>query len=307
MRHLVFRSLFLFGYAFFPLIVFSKWDITPSLTLQELYSDNINLNYERNSEFVTEVAPLINFDNKNTLHPIFGFYRVQGLYFAKSNRENRIYQQALVNTQTSFLHRSLKLNAIADHTQQILFPQTEIGVDNIHGSRRSDVSRVMVGPDFIHPLSKWLKSFWSYRYGQVYFHEDNVENSHLQQATWNLGSRNTTHFDFSSNVDWEHTQQDTLRIAESFNAMATLGYRLGPKFRAYAAGGYEEHEGQGLNNALDGTRWHIGAQFAPTRNTFLDGNWGRRSFGETYNLHALWKRKKQSFLLTYQEDITNYF
>lgn len=285
-----------------------KWDISPELTLQELYSSNIDLmpSGYRQTELVTEVAPSLLIRNTSQKSPIEAFYRAQGVHYSQDKRNDKIYHQGLISGQPQLLKDHLTFDLRADHSQTVLFPSNQVSVDNLRGSQRANVSRALVGPELKHNLGKKLKAFWKYTFGRIMYDQASSDvNTH--QAKAHIESERLHRVFVSADANWNQTERKSETLSETFDGLMTFGYQITAKLRPYASWGYEDYRGQQGFNNLDGQRWHIGLLYAPSERMSLNGYYGHRSFGQDIMGSVSWVQKYQSFSASYQQSITNYF
>ncbi len=280
---------------------------TPEVSLQQLYTSNVDLvGVGEEAELVTELAPSLTFDNNKASEPVFGYYRAQGIHYARNRRDDKVYQQALFHGETLQLRRHLKLEVTASHDQTILFPANQISIDNIRGTRRTNVSQYLLGPTLSHKIGALFNATWQYQFGQIFYHED-FPDSDVMQASGIIESAPERKIYFRAQAEWDKTSQELADNLETFNSQATLGYQIGAKLRPYASFGYDDYTGQFGFRDLDGTHWHIGARYTPSARLTIDAYYGERLFGDTYFFSLDWLKKRDVLNISYTEEITNFF
>lgn len=286
----------------------AKWDFSPSLSIQELYSSNIDLlpSDSREAELVSELSPSILILNNHLKSPVTLFYRAQGIHYAQSKRDNKIYQQALFHGHPSLFGEHLRFNIHADHGQTILFPSQTIAIDNSRGSQRTNVSRVLIGPEFSHKIGSHLKALWKYAFGHLIYQEGTNDVS-THQFDAKLESKSWHRLSMNTHIRWDQTVREHETLNEKIDGLFTLGYQLTQKLSPYASLGYEDNQGLSDLQSLNGKRWHIGLLYTPTRRLSLNGYYGRRSFGQDWMGRVTWFHKHQSLSASYEQSITNYF
>ena len=132
----------LFGLSF---LVSAEWEITPSLTLSETYTDNVSLGAgllgagagvpvrpgEKRSDFVTQINPAISIVGSNRRFTLDSFYRMNNLIFAKDSDLNRIRHQLNSTATANIVEDFLFIDGSALIVQQnlsLLGPQTTSNV-----------------------------------------------------------------------------------------------------------------------------------------------------------------------------------
>lgn len=288
--------------------IHAKWKVEPDLSAQELYTSNIDLRPrdERESEWVVEVAPMLRIDNQSKKNPISGYYRAQGLHYKRASRQDKVYHQGLVKLEKHLVHDRLNFSLIGDHSQNVLFPSNQVSLDNIRGANTVNVSRFLLGPEIKNNLGKRFESRARYQFGYVNYHQD-VPNAVTHDADIDIHTRQASRWTLGLNAHWDTTRQDSRELAEQFDGLVTAGYYVTQRFRPYIAWGYEDHTNQRGFSDLDGSRWHAGIFYAPSKRWTIDGYYGRRTFGNTYYFNSTWYKKHSSWTASYSEEITNFF
>lgn len=284
----------------------ASWHLTPDLNIQELYSSNIDLTVNPQSEWVTNISPSLTLDNRNQRNPMQAFYRAQGYHYVNNAREDRIYHQALLQANKNFLQNRVNFSASADHAQTVLFPSNQLTVDNIRGSNTTNVSRMVAGPRINHNLGSKLRADYRYQLGHVLYHQS-VPNALTHDADMNISSIHQGRMTFDGKAHWDTTRQDSQSIGESFDSLVTVGYFISKKIRPYVAYGYEKHTNAPNLSSLDGPRWHAGLYYQPYKRVSFDGYWGERAFGDSYSFSGSWLKKNGVVSISYSEEVTNFF
>ena len=127
----------------------AKWDIVPTLSVAETYTDNVSLapNALKQSDWVTQVTPGISMTATGARLKFNASYNPQITYYAQGSQGNQIYQQLNATGNAELTEKLLFVDAGANVSQQnvsLLGPQTTSNV-NTTGNRAT------VGTYFVSP------------------------------------------------------------------------------------------------------------------------------------------------------------
>lgn len=249
-----------------------EWQITPSLELAEIYSDNIGLarSGREEGEFVTEITPGVSVRGEGARLRAAADYRLQNLFYL--DESEFITNHRFAGSATAELAEdALFLDADGTATQVLLEPEVGFGGGNIARANRTDVYTLRMSPYYVQDLGGFARFLARYTYGITRF-EEGVSDSDLSRIGLSLGSgRHFTRFGW--NLDYYDQSLDRERAAAgvgggdvdsqvaTFNARYALTERFSLLYRA----GDEEHEFEvpisGFENGsyqAGGFAWQIG-------------------------------------------------
>ncbi len=157
----------------------ANWDIKPSITLREIYSDNIALEDEqKNDDWVTDISPrvLITADG-NRLDLQFD-YSLQNLIYSNDSDRNNSNHRLNTSLKTELVEDLLFFDARARVSQQLVDIREGLSTDRISGSQNAeDVYGYSLSPYFTPKLGDYLSAEIRYTYDYVDSEDDNNINS----------------------------------------------------------------------------------------------------------------------------------
>lgn len=289
------------------------WKITPSLNLQETYTDNVRLATSGNekSDFITQINPGISVSGTGSHLKLNGSYTMQNIFYASDSGSNSINHQLSANGNVELLDDLFFVDGRASISQQNISafgPQT-IDNTNITGNR-TDVKTYSISP-YIHLHFKNFASLESrYTHDAVSTGSGGLSDSQsdrillsLNSGTdfgrlgWGLNySKQRIGFDSQSSTTQSSTDLETYS--------GNLSYRVTPQFSLTATGGEEKNNYLSLTGKSGGTFWTGGFEWKPSQRTSISASAGQRFFGNTYALKVDHRSRRTLWSVDYSEDIT---
>ncbi|MGB4497478.1 MAG: hypothetical protein WBI40_02165, partial [Methylococcaceae bacterium] len=137
--------------------------VTPSVSMQEIYSDNINLDPsgQEKSAFVTDVSPGISISGQSAKSTLNLNYRMQNLYNAQGSNDVKTLNQLQYNSHTTFIQNRLFLDSQSSISQQNI-SSDNIANDNISGGAGNSTTVSTFG---LTPY--WTPQFGNYASGTL--------------------------------------------------------------------------------------------------------------------------------------------
>ncbi|WP_163834606.1 TIGR03016 family PEP-CTERM system-associated outer membrane protein [Spartinivicinus ruber] len=285
----------------------AQWTITPSITVEDTYSDNINLSSNNEqSDQVLEIVPAVRIQGEGRRLRLNFDYNAQGLHYFENTNDDEVNHRLQSGLSSELIENHLFLDATANISQQLIDERRGGSSDNISGSNNlSDVFTYEINPYWKQKLSSDVETELGVRYNEVNYSEnDNGSDSSGQSLYWSANSApgvGPIFWRFNYNydeVDYD-SQNDTERQSESI----LVGYQWTPKFNTSLTVGYEsqDNDAENIRNDTDGAFWIAGMDWALSRKTSLSAQYGKRYYGDTYGFNLSHQRKRSTFTLSYSE------
>lgn len=270
------------------------WSITPTIQMQEIFSDNITLSSkDKKSAFVTSVSPGVSIIGQSAKHMLNLNYTMQNLYNANGNNGVDIHNQLAFNSQHTFIPDKLFLQTSSSISQQNI-SNTRTVSDNISGSgNRSNVSTVSVSP-------YWTPHFGNYADGVFRLNMSTVTsdaNSSQLSGTNNLFSDTLTVGESAQlnsgtefqRVGWNASFNNTKNYRSggqdvSFqNLSGTIRTYINKYFNVFATAGYSDNSYKSVTNSnSNGFFYTYGARWTPSEHYYIEGGWGNNKYVTVY-------------------------
>ncbi|SJM95103.1 conserved hypothetical protein [Crenothrix polyspora] len=273
-----------------------NWRLTPSIQLQEIYSDNINLASadKAKSALVTSLSPaalIIWRVGKSSLNLR---YTMQNLYNAQGNGDVTVFHQLQFNAHNVLSQNRLFVDSRSSIGQQNI-SNTRLASDNLSG-RTTTVTTFGISPT-------WLPHFGNYANGTVRVNADTFSSGANTSATGGLSDSETVseivQFNSGSKfkrIRWSagFNNSQTYRTGGgdvSFqNSSVTLRTYLDKHFSVFATGGHSANhyvtQINGNPNSNNGFFYTFGGRWSPSTHYWLEAGGGNNSYA-TVNISPM--------------------
>lgn len=286
-----------------------KWEVVPSLTVTETFSDNIFLAEEaaKQSDWVTQVIPAISIAGSGPRLRLNLTYAPEFIYYAEGSREQDVF------------HRG---NAVvtAELAKQLLFVEGGARVDQYNisllgpltaGNVNITQNRTTASTAYVTPYLQ--RDFGSAFRGEARFTASTFKSDDPTLLADNDATRinlrltsgpahKVLTWDFvykKEDIDYE-TRQETLTEVLTADARRLISSSVGLLGQV----GYEKYD-SGIPGALvEDSRWSAGLEWTPTARTRVVATAGQRFFGDTYGFDFRHRTRLTTWSASYSEDIT---
>ena len=302
--------------AFFVCPVWAaKWDIVPTFSAQESYTDNVSLSADgsQRGEWVTQLRPAVSIQGTGPRLRLNATYSADLL--VRSERETREFRnQFLGDAQAELLQQLLFVDVRGSVSQQnisLLGPQAESNINT--SSNRTNVRSFLVSPYLRHTFGTSAQGEARFTYSTVRTgSEESLSNSDANRInlslfsgpsfklySWNISYSRET-------IDYAATQQRQVQQDVTTENIAATGRRLiTPQFSLTSTVGYEKSNYLTLGAPPEGAFWNTGFEWTPTDRTRLAAAIGRRYFGDNNFLEFHHRTRLTVWNVSYSEAITN--
>lgn len=299
-----------------PASAVSGWDIIPSVSLKETYTDNVNLQSSELAEgqFVTELTPALSIGHTSRRLYLRSTFRVRAFAFTDHSvsGENRSANEFSLNSKATLIDDLLFLNLSGSRAQQTIsaFGQQYAGNDYANANR-APVTTYSFSPYAVH-------SFGSTANLLLRFSRDSVQSSKTAQgAVTGLG--NTTGTTVSANlssgrafrsVSWnvgysDQTQESSITDDTKSQVLNTqLRYRVQPTVSLLVNAGYDKYDYSALGGVTKGASYSAGFDWNPSTRTRVEATVGHRFVGSTKSLLVTHRSRRTVWNISYNDTIT---
>lgn len=271
--------------------VFAKnYRLRPGISVQELYSDNINLasNGEKDAAMVTEVSPFLTFNGQGARNRINAAFRLENLFFHGISRDRNTFFQGQLESTTRLWANSFFLDLRGTHSQANTSNRGRVAVDNIsQGGGRAEVTTYTVSPFWNINFGGYALGEARFTYAEVKINNDDNTNTDISDSRileekitlrsgnkfdvwgWELGiaNRKENRLD-SDNPDIHY-----------FNTFGELNLRVLKRFVVFTRVGYADNDlGIDQLNSDNGVYYQGGVRWRPTNSFTLSAAGGNNSF-----------------------------
>lgn len=290
----------------------ADWRVTPTFSVLETYSDNVNLSSQnQKSGFTTQIAPGVTVSGKSVGRVKLDVnYSLQDVISLGEVQRNRLYHQLAGTANAELVDQTLYMDARANIGQQNISYLGPQGTDTTTGdtSNITTVSTYSLSPYLRHKFGSVATGEARVTHDQVFYSSGGVANSTSNAVALNLNSGQSFNDVFwglnykNSKITSDISQSDR----ESKSTSGTLGYNLTPKFRLFTSAGNETNTYATAPGAsTGGSFWSAGFGWTPTDRTSIQASYGRRFFGKTYSLDLSHRTRMTTWSAKYSQDVTD--
>lgn len=254
------------------------WRLTPSLSMSEIFSDNLNLSSDaQEAGFVSEVAPGISLYGASPWSTANLNYRLQGLYNAGGSDAVDINHQLQMNSLYQAVRNTLFIETSSSISQQNA-SNSFIAADNISGTgNRVETKTFNISPYWTPHFGQYASGLFKVGYNRASFDSASNSNqdatqfaisdseSYLKQASIYSGSyfnRGSWGIDYSGTDNKRAAGNDVNFESYSGNGR----YYLNRNFNLFGQAGYENNEFQTVtSSSKNGFFYTFGGQWRPSQ------------------------------------------
>jgi uncharacterized protein (PEP-CTERM system associated) len=261
------------------------WRLTPSISLTETWSDNINLagSEAARSDLVTEVTPTLSFRGKGSRVTIDGTVSVPVLFYLRTGAYNdNFYPLADIRGQVEAIEKFFYVEGLVSVTQPFLTPFGAQPGDLTNATQNRYTSSVYRVSPFIKRETPG---------GIQYLLRNDSTWANLDGAP--IDTSNSYTSEWTGRVDtpvaplgW-HAEFDLVNVKfKDQESQRTNVARIGPRFAWDPVTHFSAHVGYEDNryplSDYSGAVYGVGIEWQPTERTKVVGTWEHRFFGSSY-------------------------
>lgn len=279
----------------------ADFDVSPSLELEEAFSDNIDLAPDnKRADFITTARPGVAIQGTGARFNFDVDYEYQRLFFLDHSDQNQNQQRLLSRSHAELVKDRIFLGARFSMSEQTLG-----GIETVSGSGRTETEDrtktqiFTLGPSVRHHFGGWADAEARYTFSQSTFGATGPSNTvtnrlaatvnsgrEFSKLLWNV-SLEAEETDRSVDApatqgrlgltgtvvtDQAHSERSTARRL----AIVDMQYVVNPTVSLLAGFGYERIQDATLDNEPDGPIWNLGAQLQPRPGTAIRATYGQR-------------------------------
>lgn len=283
----------------------SRYLLTPSVTLQQTYTDNVTLaSDDTESDFVTGLIPALTFCRSGRRFRAQADYQAEMFHYWDDSGRNDVFHKFNADTTTTIVQDRLFFDARALYTQQPISTRAAFSADNaVSTENRTDARTVEASPYFRQSLGPVGDTVTRYTYTRTDYTEGVADvNRHI--GTFDLISpEGSNPFTWRTSVRSERVRREDTDTGSFYfdDAFAEVGYLLTDRLSVIARGGAETRtRSGGRQDRFGSSYWESGLRWAGDR-TVLDARYGRRFFGDTYFASISHQANRLNLRASYEE------
>ena len=290
----------------------AKWDLVPSLAVNETYTDNVSLASDafKQSDWVTQVVPRILIRGTGPGLKLTVDYAPQLTYYARDLQDkNGVYQNGNATLNAELAEKLLFIDAGANVGQQNVSLQGPLSSSNVNTTgNRATVKSFYLSPYFQHDFGAEVRAELRYRYSATDSDQAGATQDSSTNALALLLASGSTYKVLSWGLDYNlgKTEYDS-QLNPDLDSETILGrarYLITPSLGLLARGGYESYKRGDVIPESKGWGWAGGFDWSPSPRTNLTALTGRRFYGPYSNVALRHRARLLEFRAGYDESVT---
>ncbi len=291
------------------------WQVQPSVTLSESYTDNAQLtNTDEQSDFITTISPGIGIRGEGRRVKMDVDYLYQYVKFLDQTDFDNGTHNLQANVTNEILRDHLFLDARTSMFPSLQSNQGQVSnrtlnrrerQDRLNQGNRSDVVTYGFTPRYVHALGTFADFTASNNYSDVSTSEGAAGGGQNNNLNVGLNSgRRFQRFNWGLNFERRDNTIENTDQEQTFQSLwANSGYRLNRLFKLTGRVGIEDNQFQTDQNQGSGASWLVGGVLTPNPRTSLSGQFGERLFGSTKQFDFNYRRRRFTVSGNYSEEL----
>ncbi len=262
-------------------VLAGDWQITPSISINETYTDNVNLTSDdgdQNSDLISEIAPGISIRGRGGRTSLDLDYSFRQFFF-KNTDQDESTNRLNATGQIELWDRVAFIDGTASMSRQVVDSRGAT-TDTAAGefNNRTDVRTFDISPYFLHHFGSWVETESRYRFTKVSVSGDAAADTRTLTESFRAnGGRRFQRLQWSLAVKRLKENRDGASPSiRSFTVDNDYTYVWDRNVSLLAGIGYEDIEDGTLTKQPKGLTWNAGLAFNPSRRTSLRATYGRR-------------------------------
>ncbi len=292
----------------------AAWNIIPSISLSESYTDNVNLQTDerKQARWVTEASPGVAVTGKSSrldfdANARLSYYAYSGSDVPGTRSSEQRYNangRATVIKDLFFVDAGASKRA---YSVSAFGPRVEDDGSRYLDENRTDVRTWRVSPYLAHRFGNFASVLARYSHDSVNTDRDRggYSDSSADSLVLNIASGSGFRR-VGWNLRYAHQKLDSQAYGQttSKNAMLGLSYLINPTLQLTATVGHDSYDYQALGGRTSGVSWSGGFAWAPSPRTSLQMSLGRHFLGNTGSLMALHRSRHTVWNISYSDAVT---
>jgi uncharacterized protein (PEP-CTERM system associated) len=288
-----------------------RWDIVPTLTVQETYTDNLSLTPDSSkvSDWVTQIIPGILIAGTGPRLRFKFAYALEYINYAREDQNNNVYHQLDATGTAELAKHLLFLDASANVSQSNVSLQGPLTANNVNTTgNRATVETYSVSPYLLRDFGTDLRA--EARYTYTYVRSDDptsLLNSVSDRINMRLSSVPAQHRRFTWDLSYQketiNYDDDGVLDLTSEISLASARQVITSAVALLGSAGYEDYTNT-IGRASGGPSWSAGFEWAPSLRTRLIATVGQRFYGDTYFLDFRHRTRLTAWGASYSQAVT---
>ena len=289
----------------------AKWDVVPTLSVAETYTDNVSLvpDASKQDDWITQVVPGISIAATGAGSRFNATYAPEIIYYARARgqRDDQVFQRGNVVGNAELAKQLLFVDAGAKVDQYNPSLQAPLTTSNVSATgNRSTVKTYFASPYLRHDFGSDVHA--EARFTESVVNSDDastLSNSVADRINLRLNSGPAYKL-LTWNLDYVRENIDFDSAQDISSEVVTAGARrlITPTVGLLAQVGYDYYKSGDIAPASEGPSWSVGLDWTPSPRTRLAVAGGHRFFGDAYLLDFSHRTRLTAWSAAYNQSVT---
>lgn len=299
------------------------WRLTPRFSVDQEVTDNVQQqDVDPTGDYVTQLRPGFSLRGSGArVSSNIDYNFVQSL-FARNGNLDSSNHQLQGSTDIEVIRNHVTVRSDSTVSQQLVDAQGLVSNSNrSRNGNRADVVRYSVSPNARYSFGDWAAMNYTFSFDSAKFSDRSRQNAGFVGGFGGFGAGNDSDqfshdFALSSGSKFMRTPM-TFRYSRRKNEFGggdvdrlesisgDIGYDFTRTFRGTLTLGDDTNDFRSAQNNRQGFYWLVGGTWRPTERTTINGNFGDRFFGNTFNVSVSHTQRRWSFSLDYNEEVSS--
>lgn len=284
----------------------AEWDISESVSLNEVYTDNINLDGTgKKSKFITQLSPSLSLTGKGSGASVT--LTASARYDTGGNSGGSITPNVSGKANAELMPDHLFLDADVSVSQNAIDPYGDIGIDNVSNTGNVTTTiKYALSPYYKNRIRGVGDLEARYRYVNTSHSESGASGGGSHEITASLSSgTELSRLNWGANGSYKKNSSSGTSGQDLRSADVTLGYRFNRKWSVDSSIGREWNDFDSTRSSTGGNRWTLNTTWTPNSRTSLRIGYGNRFFGSTPSLDLSYKSRRSTITAGYSKIVTD--
>jgi uncharacterized protein (PEP-CTERM system associated) len=282
------------------------WDITPRISLAEIFSDNINLDDDdKEYDLVTEITPGIRISREGGRLSADIDYEMQNLIFLNETDASGSNHRLNGNSTAELARDLVFVDATARAGQSLVDANSTRSNSNINNAgNTTDFYAYSLSPYLRNDFAGWAEGLFRYTYGEVIYDDDDSDDQTQNSfdarmnsgrkfgpMSWTATANHTT-------LDYDSSSGESRDDEEYRNAELNARYRISSLFSLIGTAGHADNDYNTTDEIENGSYWAIGGFIQPSRYYSFEAQKGNNLKTATANAYPT---RRTALTVTYRD------
>lgn len=298
-----------FSTVFIPVVNGATTKITPAVEVIGTYTDNVELSNSPISDYIFQIVPKLAVSSHGAHTDLEFSYIYDSVFYKDHSEKNTGFQQLDLVFAREIFDDVIFLDVLGNYEQQLTNELTNVGNETIViTENRTDVGIYNITPRINTAITRVAELELQSSYGVVDYRDVENSDSKNYQHKLVLKSADRGSITFAR---WFASGQTRKVVFETGAEVKFERFDLGitgPVLQRLSWSIDIGTEKNRLPTSTDGNDaeddiWRVGIHWNPQNRTSISGGYGKRQFGDTYDLNVRHQGKYSVIYVSYNEDL----